>query len=418
MRTSRPAWPLGDRPSHFSALPSVFLSHECSRRHILHPPVCYDLGIGFLIPNPFAQQSFAARCTKMASEESKLGPGRSNETGIRAVARQARVSPATVSRVMNGQSTVDRKLAKRVTDAIQELGYLPNLQARALGSGRSRVLGLLISEITNPFFPELVESFETLAEKNDYEIMLGSVTRNDEHARRFIRRLVQRRVEGAAVMTFRAESEYLEELVRHRIPLVTFDFPAPGSSCLVVDVNYRSGIDQAIQHLAVLGHRCIGFISGPMEHLTNKLRQDAFFESVKRLGLRPDDTPVFEGDHTFESGAAAIRHFLKLEHVPTAVVSSNDLMAVGVLRVLAELKIAVPGEMSVIGFDDIHLAEFAYPPLTTVRMPREGLAAAAFEGLMRLTHDPPRVQEESLRVETRLVVRESTGPRRTSIIKA
>ncbi len=354
----------------------------------------------------------------MGSEESKSGPGRRNETGIRAVARRARVSPATVSRVMNGQNTVDRKLAKRVTDAIQELGYLPNLQARALGSGRSRVLGLLISEITNPFFPELVECFESLAEKSDYEIMLGSVTRNDEHARRFIRRLVQRRVEGAAIMTFRAESEYLEELIRHRIPLVTFDFPAPGSNCLVIDVNYRSGIDQAVQHLAVLGHRCIGFISGPIEHLTNKLRQDAFFESVKKVGLRAQDTPVFEGDHTFESGAAAIRHFLKLKDVPTAVVSSNDLMAVGVLRVLADRKIAVPGEMSVIGFDDIHLAEFAYPPLTTVRMPREGLAAAAFEGLLRLTRDPPQLRGKPLCVATTLIVRESTGPRRTSTIKS
>ncbi len=347
----------------------------------------------------------------MASRNSKASATRGVETGIRAVARRAGVSAATVSRVMNGQSTVDKRLAKHVHDAIQELGYMPNLQARALGSGRSRVLGLLISEITNPFFPELVQSFETIAEKNDYEIMLGSVTSNNEHAKRFIRRLIQRRVEGAAVMTFRAESDYLDELISHRIPLVTVDFPAPRSRSVVLEVDYRSGIDQGIQHLALLGHRRIGFISGPMEHLTNKLRQGAFFESLRKVGLLLDGTPSVEGDHTFEAGAAACRRFLSLKDRPTAIVSSNDLMAIGVLHVLAEGRIAVPGEMSVMGFDDIHLAEFAYPPLTTVRMPREDLTTAAFEGLMRLIKDPAPRQRQAIKVKTQLIVRQSTGPR-------
>lgn len=350
----------------------------------------------------------------MADRDLKAAAGRGIETGIRAVARRARVSPATVSRVMNGQSTVDTKLAKRVHDAIREVGYWPNPQARALGSGRSRVLGLLISEITNPFFPELVQSFETLAEKNDYEVMLGSVTSNNEHAKRFIRRLVQRRVEGAAVMTFRAESDYLNELISNRIPLVTVDFPAPRGKSLVLAVDYRTGIDQGIQHLAAMGHRRIAFISGPLEHLTNKLRQDAVFESLQRVGLRPDETPTFEGDHTFEAGAAAGHHFLSLKARPTAIVSSNDLMAIGVLRVLAERMVAVPDEMSVVGFDDIHLAEFAFPPLTTVRMPRENLATAAFEGLMRLTRDPSPLQERPIEVKTQLIVRQSTGPLKTA----
>lgn len=352
----------------------------------------------------------------MASKNSKEITGRVTDTGIRAVAQRARVSPATVSRVVNGQVTVDRKLATRVRDAIRELGYMPNPQARALGSGRSRVLGLIISEITNPFYPELVQCFEALAEHNDFEIMLGSVIHNDEHAKRFVRRLVQRRVEGVAVMTFRAESGYLKELISHNIPLVTIDAAAAGDTRdLVVEVDYRSGIDQAIQHLALLGHRRIGFISGPMQHLTNKLRHNAFFESVQKIGLRPDETPIFEGDHTLEAGAAAVCHFLSLNDRPTAILSSNDLMAVGALRVLAEREMNVPAEMSVIGFDDIHLAEFAYPPLTTIRMPRADLAAAAFEGLMRLTQDSLPFQPDPIRVKTQLVVRQSTGPYKIAI---
>jgi LacI family transcriptional regulator len=346
----------------------------------------------------------------MASKDSKEITESVNDTGIRAVARRARVSPATVSRVVNGQATVTGKLAKRVRDAIRELGYMPNPQARALGSGRSRVLGLIISEITNPFYPELVQSFETLAENNDFEVMLGSVIHNDEHAKRFVRRLIQRRVEGVAVMTFRAETDYLNELIVHHIPLVTIDASVGVAKSLALEVDYRCGINQAIQHLALLGHRCIGFISGPMQHLTNKLRHDAFLESVQKIGLRPDDTPIFEGDHTFEAGAAAVAHFLGLKDRPTAIVSSNDLMAVGALRVLSEQKMNVPAEMSVIGFDDIHLAEFAHPPLSTVRMSRADLAVAAFEGLMRLTQDSLPSQPGPICVTTQLVVRQSTGP--------
>lgn len=346
----------------------------------------------------------------MAVKDSQNTQEPGNNTGIREVARRARVSPATVSRVLNGSTTVDNKLAARVRQAILEIGYLPNAQARALGSGRSRVLGLLISEITNPFYPELIQSFEVLAEKNDYEVMLGSVIHSDQHVNRVVRRLIQRRVEGVAVMTFRAETDYLSELIAHKIPLVSIDEAVDGARCLVLDVDYRTGIDQAVQHLALLGHRRIAFIGGQMQHLTNRLRQNAFFESVRKIGLRQDDTPGFEGDHTFESGAEAARQFLSLKPRPTAILSSNDLMAVGVMSVLRERGVQIPGEMSVIGFDDIHLAEFANPPLSSVRMSRELLAGAAYEGLMRLTRKAPSPSDSTISVSTQLVVRQSTGP--------
>lgn len=351
----------------------------------------------------------------MDSKGSRNAGERAAGAGIRAVARRARVSPATVSRVVNGQTTVDAKLAKRVREAIRETGYMPNPQARALGSGRSRVLGLVISEITNPFYPELVQSFESLAETSDYEVMLGSVIHNDEeHVKRFFRRLVQRRVEGVAVMTFRAEWDNLHELITHNIPLVTIDAAAPGARGLVLEVDYRSGINQAIQHLALLGHRRIGFISGPLQHFTNQARRDAFLESVQRVGLRPTQTPIYETSHTLEGGAAAIQHFLGLKERPTAILSSNDLMAVGVLRGLSDRKMEVPEEMSVIGFDDIHLAEFSHPPLSTVRMPREDLAAAAFQGLMSLIQGSAPLQPAAMRVKTQFVIRQSTGPLRNA----
>src|SRR5580658_5581475 len=151
---------------------------------------------------------------------------RSGGRDILQVAKRAGVSPATVSRVTNGRSTVAKHLAKRVWKAIEELGYSPNPQARALVSGRSRVLGLLVSEITNPFFPELIQSFEDVAGEHDFEVMVGSTNYNRERAKIFIRRLAQRRVEGVAVMTFRAESHLLDELIAQSIPLATIDVSA------------------------------------------------------------------------------------------------------------------------------------------------------------------------------------------------
>ena len=309
---------------------------------------------------------------------------RSSGVDIIQVALRANVSPATVSRVTNGRATVAKHLAKRVWKAIDELGYTPNPQARALVSGRSRVLGLLVSEITNPFFPELMQSFEDLAGERDFEVMVGSTNYNRERAKVFIRRLVQRRVEGVAVMTFRAESHLLDELIAHNIPVVTIDVSANSARSLVLEVDYAQGIDQAVQHLALLGHRRIGFASGPMPHLTNVRRRDAFLRSVKKIGLLAQNAPIFIGDHTFEGGTLAAVHFLDMSAPPTAIVCSNDMMAVGVLRVMAERGVSVPRDMSVVGFDDIDLAEFVNPPLSSVRMSRRDLPQAAFKGLEQL----------------------------------
>ncbi len=339
---------------------------------------------------------------------------RSGSVDIVQVARRAGVSPATVSRVANGRSTVAEHLVKRVWKAIRELGYTPNPQARALVSGRSRVLGLLVSEITNPFFPELMQSFEDVAGEHDFEVLVGSTNYNRERAKVFIRRLVQRRVEGIAVMTFRAESEILDELIAEGIPLVTIDVSSNAPRSTILEVDYALGIDQAVQHLARLGHRRIGFASGPMPHLTNQRRKDAFEHSVKKIGLRPQSAPIFVGDHTFEGGTQAARHFLGLGPRPTAIVCSNDMMAVGVLRVMTESGISVPRYMSVIGFDDIHLAEYMNPPLTTVRMSRQELARAAYKGLEQLWTGGPVNARNPIRVATELIIRQSTDEPRKS----
>ncbi len=340
---------------------------------------------------------------------------RRSTANIHDVAKRARVSIATVSRVVNRIPTVDPVLATRVWEAVEAAGYVPNTQARALVSGRSRILGLIVSEITNPFFPELVQEFENLAVAQGYEVMIGSTSNDPERTEALIRRMLQRGVDGVAVMTFGIEEEQVQKLVGHEFPLVFAD-PAPKSpNVRVLKVNYGEGIREAVQHLAALGHRRIAFVSGPLRMRTAVTRRDAFRKSMTELGLTVPGVYIVEGDHKMEGGKAAMEKLIALAELPTAVICSNDMTAIGVLHALDETTLKVPADISVVGFDDIRLAQFMLPPLTTVQMSCKALATAAVQAL-RAGIEPahPQSAQKEWPVATRLVVRRSTDfPRGT-----
>jgi LacI family transcriptional regulator len=335
---------------------------------------------------------------------------------IHDVARRARVSIATVSRVVNRIPSVDPDLAKRVWKAVEEVGYVPNTQARALVSGRSRILGLAVSEITNPFFPELVQEFENLAVAQGYEVMIGSTNYDPLRTDSLIRRMLQRSVDGVAVMTFGIEEEQVQKLVEREFPLVFVDAGPDLKNIRVLKVNYGQGIREAVQHLAALGHRQIAFISGPLVMRTAVTRRDAFRRSMAELGLTAAGPYIAEGDHTMEGGKAAMEKLIALPELPTAVICSNDMTAIGVLHALDETTHKVPKDISVVGFDDIRLAQFMLPPLTTVQMSCKELAAAAVQAL-RAGIEPGHAQaaQKEWPIPTRLVVRRSTDFPRGSL---
>jgi len=336
-------------------------------------------------------------------------------TSIRDVAKRARVSIATVSRVVNRVSSVDPELAKRVWKAIDEIGYLPNTQARALVSGRSHMLGLIVSEITNPFFPELVQEFENLAVAQGYEVMIGSTNYDPARTESLVRRMLQRNVDGVAVMTFGIEEELVKKLVESEFPLVFVDAGPELPNIRILKVNYEEGIRQAVQHLAALGHRKMAFITGPLHLRSAAARRNAFLKSMKELGLTAPAGYVVEGDHTMEGGMAAMERLVVLAELPTAVLCSNDMTAIGVLHTLYKTTHSVPQEISVVGFDDIHLAQFMLPPLTTVQMSCRDLAGAAVEALRAgIEVDHRKAAQKEWPIPTRLVVRQSTAfPRGT-----
>lgn len=350
-----------------------------------------------------------------AKRNNSLDRRRPGTVSIRDVAQRAGVSIATVSRAVNGIPSVNAELAKRVWKAIDEVGYLPNTQARALVSGRSRMLGLIVSEITNPFFPELVQEFETLAVAQGYEVLIGSTNYEPARTESLIRRMLQRNVDGVAVMTFGIEEDLVQKLVEREFPLVFVDAGPELPNIRVLKVDYGEGIRQGVQHLAALGHRRIAFITGPLRLRSALARRDAFVKSMAELGLTVPNEHILEGSHTMEGGIGAMERLTALSELPTAVMCSNDMTAIGALHALYRTTHKVPDEISVVGFDDIHLAQFMLPPLTTVQMSCTHLAAAAVEAL-RAGIEPGHAKAgtKEWRIPTRLVVRQSTAfPRGT-----
>lgn len=329
---------------------------------------------------------------------------------IRTVAAHAKVSIATVSRTINHISTVDPAMAKRVWKAIDELNYFPNTQARALVSGKSHILGLIVSEITNPFFPELIQRFEECAVDRGYEILITSTNYDPKRMVSCVRRMIERKVDGVAVMTFGVEEPVLELLAKQKVPLVYVDSRPQAPEAMTLNVDYRHGIRQGVQHLAVLGHRKIAFISGPLTLHTAQLRRQAFVDSLQQIGIAPNLSWIVEGSHSLESGIARTTELLKLDDPPTAILCSNDMTAIGVLHAVLDAGLRVPGDISVIGFDDIHIAEFTYPPLTTIRMSCRDLAQGAISILTAGMKSPTtETTGRNLTIPTKLIVRRTTG---------
>jgi LacI family transcriptional regulator len=346
-------------------------------------------------------------------KQTKRNGDASSRIDIRAVAARARVSIATVSRTINHVATVDPVLATRVWKAVSDLNYLPNTQARALVSGKSRLLGLIVSEITNPFFPELIHEFERIAVGHHYEILIGSSSDDPSQMERCARRMLERKVDGVAVMTFGNEEFFLERFEAEQVPTIIIDSLSSHPTTSALDVDYRAGIYEGVQHLAVLGHRDVAFISGPLHMRSSERRKKAFLQCLRSTGLTVNPCWVVEGDHTLDGGRDAMQKLLKLPKKPTAVICSNDMTAIGVQHALFEARLKVPEDLSLIGFDDIHLSEYTIPPLTTVRMSCKELAQKAVEILLATllpANERPRVENG---ISTRLIVRQTTGlPRR------
>jgi DNA-binding LacI/PurR family transcriptional regulator len=325
---------------------------------------------------------------------------------IKEVAKRAKVSTATVSRTINDSQKVKPGTAERVRRAIEELNFYPNTHARTLVSGRSRMLGLIISDITNPFFPELVKSFEDQAVQGGQEVIIGNTDYNPKRMAGCIRRMVERKVDGVAIMTSEADPALVTELTRRNIPTVFMDTGTSSAHSANIRIDYAQGIHEALAHLFSLNHRRIAFITGPMNLESVKIRRAAFLSGLKSLGLS-ERALIEKGDHRIEGGAIAMKNLLKLPHPPTAVIASNDLTAIGALGAIHEAGLKVPDDFSLVGFDDISFAHLTQPPLTTVILSRTQLAVTAYAALEALL-GKQEGRHGDYTIPTHLVLRGST----------
>jgi len=330
---------------------------------------------------------------------------------ISAVAKRARVSTATVSRVINGTAIVSPETTKRVREAIEALNFYPDSNARTLGTGRSGLYGLIISDITNPYFPELVKAFEDIAVEHGQDVLIANTDYDPKRMELCVIRMLQRKVDGVAIMTSEMDDRLIKKFSHRQIPTVFMDTPKEIRGVSTVRVDYAAGVKLAMEHLFSLNHRRIAFISGPVALSSANVRAEAFLRSMRLHGLKVDPNLMQQGNHRVEGGHAAMLRILRTGELPTAVFASNDLTAIGAMGAIHERGIRIPGEISVIGFDDIELSAYTQPALTTLHVPRRELAALAFMSLLHgrdLFARQPAVKREHV-IKPKLVVRRSTG---------
>jgi LacI family transcriptional regulator len=330
---------------------------------------------------------------------------------IKDVAREAGVSTATVSHVINRTKYVTDETRARVLSAIERCEYHPNAHARSLASGRSNMIGLLVSDISNPFFPELIKSIETAAFESGYNVILLNTNYDAQRAADYVRRLSELNVAGVALMTSELDAALFREITRKRISVV-FDNTGPtGERMSNISVDYASGIEEAVRHLVSLGHRRIAHIAGASRIPSGVIRREAFLDSVARHLSDEPEPAVYEGDFRLDGGRRAASEMLSAPEMPTAVVVANDMMALGAMREFRAAGLSIPRDISVVGFDDIAFAALSEPPLTTVSSPRVEIGRRAIEALIASIERPDQRGVE-IRVPTHLITRGSTAPPR------
>lgn len=329
---------------------------------------------------------------------------------IQQVSKRAGVSTATVSRVLNGSAKVRQETAQRVQRVIAELNYIPNNSARNLRTGRSEMFGLIVSDIKNPFFPDLIDQFEALASAQNIDVVFTHTSYSTQRLAACIRRLTERNVDGIAVMTSEVDEAALQMARTSRIPLVLLNQPSLRSSYPNVLVDYSRGYREAVEHLVQLRHRSIVFLAGPDSLSSVRRRRKAFEAAARRFHIPTGGAHLIFADMQVEGGRTAIEGVLARKARPTAIIAANDLMAIGALQAATAAGLRVPQDISIIGFDDLPLATIMRPRLTTIHLSRNQIAMEAFaqleQSLQRASRNPKHANRT---VHPRLVVRESTG---------
>ena len=327
------------------------------------------------------------------------------------VAARAGVPPSTVSYVINnGPRPVSPSARERVLKAISELGYHPSDVARSLRTRRTLTIGLVIPDAANPYYGELARAVEEVSFKNGYTVILGHSSHLLERELRYAQVLRSKQVDGAIFHPSTSDLEPIHSLGQAGIQVVVLERLVPGYPCIVAD-DERGGY-LATRHLLDLGHRRIGCIVRAGDPTTSSARVDGYRTALAEKGLKLDERFIVASEFEYAAGEKAARQLLRLHGRPTAVVAHNDIMAIGAMKAFGDSGLRIPEDVSIVGFDDIALASYAHPPLTTVSNPKDQMGRAAAELLLRLLSHEMVDWSNPSPLPVHLVVRGSTAPPR------
>ncbi|MNW31660.1 HTH-type transcriptional regulator DegA [compost metagenome] len=333
-----------------------------------------------------------------------------NKPTIYDVAREAGVSIATVSKVLNHNGRISDKTRQKVTQIMEQLNYQPSMVASALTSQRTGTIGLMIPDIANPFFAEAARHFEDHAQQAGNDLVICSTDRDDAKAERYISSLLRKRVDGLIIASHTGPPELISRLLTDRTPTVLFSADIRSLACHSVTIDDYQGGYEATKYLLSLGHRRLGIIADSLSG--SRLREQGFIEALTQAGLQPAEPEcMIQTSATLENGRTAARTMLSMpmDRRPTAIFACNDLLAIGVLQEASYVGLDVPGDLSVVGFDNTLLADICHPSLTSIAQPLRDMTRQSMQQLLDCIANPDAAKDKVL-IQPELVIRQSTGP--------
>jgi DNA-binding LacI/PurR family transcriptional regulator len=337
-------------------------------------------------------------------------PASNPETTMRDVAAAAGVSLPTVSKVVNGRSDVSKQTRARVERAIEESGYVTRTPTRRPGAGGSRLVDLVVYDLESAYSLEVIRGVEEELEEAGLSVVVSAVHGEQQRARKWVESLRARSTTGAILVLWNTDLSELAALRALRIPLVVLDpWGVPDPDMASVGATNFQGAYEAVEHLVALGHRRVAFIGGSPTLPASRARQGGYRAALESRGVEVDPDLIADGNFLIDGGYEQGLRLLAPANRPTAIFAGTDMQAMGVYRAARELGLRIPEDLSVVGFDDVPIADLASPGLTTVRQPLAEMGAVAARQLVQIRNGE---QLKTLRVElaTSLVVRESTSP--------
>jgi LacI family repressor for deo operon, udp, cdd, tsx, nupC, and nupG len=334
-------------------------------------------------------------------------------TTIKDIARQAGVSHTTVSRALHNSPLISEGTTHRIQRIAAELDYHPSVAARSLKTNRSQALGVIVSHIADPFFSEILQGIDDVAQVNGYSLFIASSQQDQEREKAIIQTMHEHRVDGVILCSPRFPLDQIDPLQAFNIPVVAINNQSDEDYPFTIYHDDVDGARQICEHLISLGHRRIGYLGDSTSGRTTKERLAGFEQAMGSAGLsiQPEYTCLMPGNGA-DQGFDAVKYFAALEQPPTALICYNDMMAVGVLKGCFEAGLDVPSELSVTGFDNITIAEYTHPPLTTIDQPKRFLGSEAARLLLNLLNGPEQATSRGTQVQRlkgSLLVRQSTA---------